>query len=261
MRGFYAIYRKEMSHYFVSPVAYIIVFVFLVLTGIFFTNALSEVNNYANTMAMQSMEMGQAASVDVPSLVLRFFLGTIGIVVLFLTPMLTMGIYSEERKRGTMELLMTSPITDAQIVLGKYFASLSLLVIMLLPAIFYMLYIFGHSDPAAPWRMIPGAFLGLFLLGGALLALGGFMSSLTENQIVAAVSIFGISLILWLLDIFAQGNGAIAQALQYAAILKHFDPFVQGVIDTTGLVFFGSWIFLGIFLTMRTVESMRWRRA
>ncbi|MFZ0211182.1 MAG: ABC transporter permease [Candidatus Acidiferrales bacterium] len=261
MRGFYAIFRKEMSHYFVSPVAYIIVFVFLGLSGIFFTNALTEVTNYANSMAMESMQMGQSANIDVPGVLLRVFLGTVGIVVLFLTPMLTMGIYSEERKRGTMELLMTSPITDAQIVLGKFFASLSLLVIMLLPTVFYMMYIFAHSDPTPPWRIIAGAYLGLILLGASLLALGGFLSSLTENQIIAAVSIFGISLVLWLLDVFAQGNGPIAQALQYAAILQHYDPFVRGVIDTTGLIFFGSWIFLGIFLTMRAVESMRWRRA
>lgn len=262
MRGLYAIYRKEMGHYFVSPVAYIVVCVFLVLTGIFFNNYVVEVIRYANSMMMESMQMGQMPNFDVPSVILRVFLGTAGIVILFLTPFLAMGIYSEERKRGTMELLMTSPITDAEIVLGKFSASFTLLVIMLLPSVFYVIYMFAHSDPAPPWRMIAGAYLGVLLLGAMLLSIGGFLSSLTENQIISGVVIFGVSLVLWLLNIFAEnGTSALSQSLQYAAVLQHYNPFVQGVIDTTGLVFFGSWIFLGIFLTMRSIESMRWRRA
>ncbi|HLW82175.1 MAG TPA: ABC transporter permease [Candidatus Acidoferrales bacterium] len=262
MRGLYAIYRKEMSHYFVSPVAYVVVCIFLVLSGFFFNNYLVEVITYANNMMMESMQMGQASNFDVPTVLLRVFLGTVGIVLLFLTPFLAMGLYSEERKRGTMELLMTSPITDAEIVLGKFLASFTLLVIMLLPTVFYVIYMFAHSDPAPPWRMIGGAYLGVLLLGAMLLSLGSFLSSLTENQIISGVLIFGVSLLLWLLNAFSQsGSGVLAQVLQYAAVLHHYDPFVQGVIDTTGLVFFGSWIFLGIFLTMRSIESMRWRRA
>jgi ABC-2 type transport system permease protein len=261
MRGLYAIYRKELSHYFVSPVAYIIACVFLVLSGVFFSNYLVEVISYANRLMLEGMQMGQAQSFDVPSVLLRVFLGTIGIVILFFTPLLTMGVYSEERKRGTMELLMTSPITDAQIVLGKFFASFTLLVVMILPTVFYVIYIFAHSDPAPPWRIIASGYLGILLLGAMLLALGSFLSSLTENQIVSGVMILGLSLLLWLLGAFSQGTSTLAQSLQYAAVLEHYNPFVQGIIDTTGLVFFGCWIFFGIFLTLRSVESMRWRRA
>jgi len=263
MRGLYAVYRKEMSHYFVSPVAYVVVCIFLVLSGVFFNDILSQVIRYSYEAGMQSLQMGGGAfNVDVPSMVLRGFLGLLGTIILFLTPMLTMGVYSEERKRGTMELLMTSPITDAQIVMGKFLASFTLLVIMLLPTVFYVIFMFGHADPAPPWRMIAGGYLGVLLLGGMLLALGSFLSSLTENQIISAVLIFGISLLLWLLDVFTQnGSGKFAQTLQYAAVLQHYDPFVRGVVDTTGLVFFGTWIFFGIFLTMRSIESMRWRRA
>lgn len=263
MRGLFAIYRKEMNHYFVSPVAYIVVCVFLILSAIFFNSLVREIIQYSLEAGYEGMQMGGAPpSIDVPSMILRAFLSLLGTIVLFLTPLLTMGVYSEERKRGTMELLMTSPITDADIVLGKFLASFSLLVIMLLPTVFYVMYTFAHSEPTAPWRIIAGGYLGVLLLGGMLLALGSFLSSLTENQIISAVLIFGVSLVLWLLDYFTQGgNGAFAQSLQYAAVLQHYDPFVRGIIDTTGLVFFGSWIFLGIFLTMRSVESMRWRRA
>ncbi|MFZ0332954.1 MAG: ABC transporter permease [Candidatus Acidiferrales bacterium] len=263
MRGLYAIYRKEMSHYFVSPVAYIVICIFLILSGVFFNYILRQVIQYAFDAGMENMQMGGAGfNVDVPSMVLRGFLSILGTIVLFLTPFLAMGVFSEERRRGTMELLMTSPITDADIVLGKFLASLSLFAIMLLPTVFYVFYMFAHSDPAPPWRTIAGGYLGILLLGGMLLAVGSFLSSLTENQIISGVLIFGLSLLLWLLDIFTEGgNNALAQSLQYAAVLQHYDPFVRGIIDTTGLVFFGSWIFFGIFLTMRSVESMRWRRA
>ncbi len=262
MRGLYAIYRKEMTHYFVSPIAYIIACVFLVLSGVFFNSYLVEVIRYADQLMMQGMQMGQMNNFDVPSVMLRVFLGTIGIVILFLTPMLTMGVYSEERKRGTMELLMTSPISDAGIVLGKFLASFSLLVIMLIPTVFYVIYMFAHSTPAPPWRLIGGGYLGVLLLGAMLLALGSFLSSLTENQIISAVLIFGLSLLLWLLNVFTESSsGPLANSLQYAAVQQHYGPFTQGIIDTTGLVFFGSWIFFGIFLTLRSVESMRWRRA
>jgi ABC-2 type transport system permease protein len=181
--------------------------------------------------------------------------------LLFLTPMLTMGVYSEERKRGTMELLMTSPLTDTQIVLGKFLASLTLLIIMLVPTFFYNAYVFLHSEPAAPWRILFTAYLGIFLLGAALLALGSFFSSLTESQIIASIVTFGGILLLWVVDYGTPGTGGVAAVLQYVSIFRHFDDFTRGVIDTTGLIFYASFIFLGLFLTVRSLDSMRWRRA
>jgi ABC-2 type transport system permease protein len=263
MRGLYAIYRKEMGHYFVSPVAYVVVPIFLVLSAVFFNYILGQVIQESMMAAMQGMQMGGAPpSIDVPSIVLRAFLSVLGSIVLFLSPLLAMGIYSEERKQGTMELLLTSPVTETQIVVGKFLASASLLIIMLLPTVFYVIYMFAHSDPAPQWRLIAGGYLGIFLLGASLLAIGSFLSSLTENQIISGVLILGVTLLLWLMDIFAQsGSGAMQQTLNYLSILQHYGPFARGEIDTTGLIFFGSWIFLGLFLTQRAVESMRWRRA
>ncbi|HEV2488476.1 MAG TPA: ABC transporter permease [Candidatus Acidoferrales bacterium] len=262
MRGLYAIYRKEMSHYFVSPIAYIVVPIFLVLSAAFFNYILGGVMQEAMEQMFQSMQGGMPQNFDVPGVVLRAFLGIEGSIILFLSPLLAMGVYSEERKRGTMELLLTSPITEWQIVFGKFLASLSLLILMLLPTVINVIFMFAHSDPVPPWRLVAGGYLGVLLLGGALLAIGSFLSSLTENQIVSGVLILGISLLFWVMDIFAgQGTGAVSQALQYLSMSHHYDSFARGVIDTTGLVFFVSWIFLGIFLTERTVESMRWRRA
>ncbi|MFZ0038760.1 MAG: ABC transporter permease [Candidatus Acidiferrales bacterium] len=260
MKGLYAVYRKEMSHYFVSPIAYIVVGIFLLLTGFFFTRILDFLIEQAFEMGMQGG--GQFGGIDVPSLVVRDFFGVLASLLLFLTPILTMGVYAEERKRGTMELLMTSPVTDTEIVLGKYLALLTLFVIMLLPTMAYSAFTFLHSDPAAPWRVLLCAYLGALLMGGVLLSLGAFFSSLTENQLIAAVLTFGAFLILWVIDFGSRGaSTGIGAAAQYLSVVKHYDDFTRGVIDTSSLVYYVSFIFLGLFLTVRSIDSMRWRRA
>src|ERR1700722_5711765 len=147
MKSLYAIYRKEMGHYFVSPVAYVVVGVFLALSAFFFNYFLSAVMQQALQMQMQEMEMGMHPNIDVTMEVMRAFFGLLSTLVLFLTPMLTMGVFSEERKRGTMELLMTSPITESEIVLGKFLASLTLFAIMLLPTAGFS---FSTLPPAGP---------------------------------------------------------------------------------------------------------------
>ncbi|HEV3254897.1 MAG TPA: ABC transporter permease [Candidatus Acidoferrales bacterium] len=262
MRNLYAIYRKEMSHYFVSPIAYIIIGLFLLITGFFFTNLVNLIIQQSFEMTMQSARFGTPFQMDVPSAVLRNFFAILGSLLLFLLPMLTMGVYSEERKRGTMELLMTSPITDAQIVLGKFLASLSLFSLMILPTACYQVFLFLYSDPRPPWRLILVGYLGVMLLGAVLLAIGSFISSLTENQLIAAVLTFGTFLLLWVIDIGGRGAETVSgQVLQYLSVIRHYDDFTRGVIDTSSLIFYASWIVLGIFLTMRAVDSMRWRRA
>jgi len=262
MRGMYAVYRKEMGHYFVSPVAYIIVAVFLIITAYFFTEILTGYMQASFQASMEEAQFGGGQAFDVPSLVMRSFFGVLSTILLFITPMLTMSVYAEERRRGTMELLMTSPITDLEIVLGKFFASLTLLVIMLLPTGIGFIYMLRHSEPAAPWRVLGSEYLGILLLGGALLALGSFFSSVTESQLIAAMLSFGAILMLWVLN-FGSGatSSAWASGLEYLAAFRHYDDFTRGVIDTSNVIFYLSFIFLGIFLTVRSVDSMRWRRA
>jgi ABC-2 type transport system permease protein len=262
MRSLYAIYRKEMKHYFVSPIAYVAVGLFLILGGVFFDSDLSQAMEYAMQMQLQGMQYGSPQPFDVPSQVTRAFFGVLAVVFLFFLPMLTMGVYAEERKRGTMELLMTSPITELQIVLGKFLASLTLFAAMLLPTAIYLIYMFLHSDPAPPWRMLWAGYLGVMLFGGALLALGSFISSLTENQIVAGVITFAGFLFLWILEATTHATGTgVGQVLQYLSVIGHYQDFTEGVIDTSSLIYYGSFIFLFIFLTVRAVDSMRWRRA
>jgi len=262
MKGMYAVYRKEMGHYFVSPVAYIIVAVFLILTAYFFNRLTVLIIQESFQASIEEAQFGGGQAFDVPSLVMRNFFGVLSTLLLFLTPMLTMSVYAEERRRGTMELLMTSPVTDLEIVLGKFFASLTLLVIMLLPTAIGFAYMLRHAEPTAPWRVLGSEYLGVLLLGAALLALGSFFSSLTENQLIAAMLSFGAILLLWVLDFGSQaGSSAWASGLEYLSVFRHYDDFTRGVIDTSNVIFYLSFIFLGVFLTIRSVDSMRWRRA
>jgi ABC-2 type transport system permease protein len=261
MRGFYAIYRKELGHYFVSPIAYIFIGLFLVLSGFFFIYFLNAIMQNAMAMTVQSMRYGMPPEIDVPGMVTREFFGLLSTLVLFFTPVLTMGVYAEERKRGTMELLMTSPVTEPQIVLGKFFASLTLFALMLLPTVTFFIFMFRHSEPAPPWRMVLAGYAGVLLLGGALLALGSFISSLTENQLIAAVMTFAAFLIVWVLDLGRNAEKGVGALLSYLSVVRHYDDFTRGVVDTTGLIYYASFMVLFIFLTVRSVDSMRWRRA
>jgi ABC-2 type transport system permease protein len=261
MQSFYAVYRKEMGHYFVSPIAYIFIGLFLFLSAYFFNYFLSAMIQQSSMMAMQGMRFGAPPEVDVPGQVMRAFFGLLSTLVLFFTPILTMGVYAEERKRGTMELLMTSPVTETQIVLGKFLASLTLFALMLLPTASYLVFMCLRSDPMPPWRMLLAGYAGVLLLGGSLLALGTFISSLTENQLIAAVLTFAAFLFVWVLDLGSNASGGIGAVVQYLSVIRHYDDFTRGVIDTSALIYYLSFIALFIFLTVRSIDSMRWRRA
>lgn len=261
MKNVWAIYRKEMGHYFVSPIAYVFIGLFLLLGAYFFNAILTFVIQQSYSAQMEGMQYGMTQSFDVPSQVLRNFFGLLSTLVLFFTPILTMGVYAEERKRGTMELLMTSPITETDIVLGKFLASFSLFALMVLPTLFYVAFMYAHSDPMPPWRVLVAGYAGILLLGASLTALGTFISSLTENQIIAAVLTFAAFLFVWVLDIGRNASGAVASVLTYLSVIRQYEDFSRGVVNTSSLVYYASFIVLFVFLTIRSVDSMRWRRA
>jgi ABC-2 type transport system permease protein len=261
MRNLYAIYRKELAHYFVSPVAYILIGVFLIVAGFFFNIILASAIQSAFSAQMQSMRFGAPADFDVPGAVLRSFLGLLSTLVLFMSPLLAMGVYAEERKRGTIELLMTSPITDAEIVLGKFLASLTLYAIMILPTAILLGFMNFRSEPHLPWRILLIGYAGILLLGGSLLALGSLISSFTENQLIAGVLTFAVSLVIWVIDAGRHAEGWKGDLFGYLSLVRHYDDFTRGVVDTSALIYYCSFIFLCMFLTVRSLESMRWRRA
>jgi ABC-2 type transport system permease protein len=262
VRSIWAIYRREMSHYFVSPIAYVVGGVFLGVAGFFFNGILTFMMQQSMRMGFEASRFGSAPHFDVTSMVARNFFSVIGSLTLFLIPMLTMGVYAEEKKRGTIELLMTSPIGDSAIVIGKFLATLSVFAMLLVPTLLYQVFLFHYSDPAPSWKILAPGYLGILLLAGALIALGQFLSSLTENQIVAAVLTFGVFLVLWVLDLGAQDtSGGVGSLLKQLSLVRRYNDFTMGVIDLASLVYFITFAFFMVFLTLRSLDSMRWRRA
>ncbi|MDR0310638.1 MAG: ABC transporter permease [Acidobacteriota bacterium] len=254
MQNILAIWQREIKSYFVSPIAYVVLAIFLFLAGLFFSGNLEEIVRYTLSQA----QMGQSGPIDVPAYVVRTLFDTLVVILLFLIPMLTMKLFAEERKQRTLELLLTAPINNVQTMLGKYLASLTFFAILLASAGFTIspLFIYGEPDVMP----IFSAYLGLFLYGAALLALGLFISTLTENQIIAVVISFGASLTLLLVSVFsASATGALRDAINYLSIVNHLDDFIKGVIDTSHIIYYVTFAFVWLFLAYRSLESMRWR--
>ena len=256
MHNILAIWQREMKSYFVSPIAYVVLTVFLFLFGLFFFGNLAEVVQYTTMMQAQFGQSGQP--IDVPAYVSQQLMRTTSVILLFLIPMLTMGLFSEEKKRGTIELLLTTPVGNFQALMGKYLASLTFLLILLAGSAVTLspLFLYGQPD----WKPMLTAFLGMLLYGAALVALGLFVSTLTESQIVAVVITFGLGLMLWLVSVFASSaEGTTRDVINYLSVISHLDDFIKGVIDTSHVIYYLTFAFVGLFLAYRSLESMRWK--
>jgi ABC-2 type transport system permease protein len=191
-------------------------------------------------------------------MMIRHLLLNATVVLLFVLPLITMRTYAEEKRSGTIELLLTSPVTDFQIILGKFFGAMALYTAMLAVTLVHMGILFWFGNPE--WKPIATGYLGLLLLGGCFISVGLLISSLTKNQIVAGMVTFAVFLLLWVLDWNASAAGPTGQSiLNYLSITQHLDDFVKGVIDTKHLVYYASFITFGLFLTAKSVDSERWR--
>ncbi len=208
---------------------------------------------------MTTAQLGQGTQpIDVPGYVTQSLFRTTTVILLFLVPMMTMSLFSEEKKRGTIELLLTTPVGNLQALLGKYMASLTFLVILFVSSAITISPLFIYSQP--DWKPILSGYFGMFLYGAALLALGVFISTLTENQIVAVILTFGVSLVLWLISVFAaSAAGATKTVINYLSVINHLDDFIKGVIDTSHVIYYVTFAFVGLFLAYRSLESMRWK--
>jgi ABC-2 type transport system permease protein len=253
MRNVLAIAGKELRGYFASPIGYIIVGFFALLYGWFFYVPLS----YFNRQSMQ-MSMGGGGTLNINQMLIAPMLTNASVVILFVMPMITMRTYSEEKRSGTIELLLTSPVTDVQIILGKFFGALGLYVALLAVTLLHMAILFTYGAPA--WKPVATGYLGLLLMGSCFLSVGLLISSLTKNQIVAGMVTFAVFLMLWVINWIGSFVGPTAQAiLQQMSITDHFDDFARGVLDTKHLVYYLSFISLGLFLTAKAVDAERWR--
>ena len=204
-----------------------------------------------------SMGMGPA-TLNVNQQMIRPLLMNMTVVLLFVLPMITMRTYAEEKRSGTIELLLTSPLTDMQIILGKFVGALTLYATMLLVTLIYVGALFFFGSPE--WKPIVTAYIGLLLLGGSFLSMGLLISSLTKNQIVAGMLTFGVFLLLWVIDWIGTFAGPTLEPIvNYLSITQHFDDFAKGVIDTKHVVYYLSFMTFGLFLTAKSVDSERWR--
>jgi ABC-2 type transport system permease protein len=258
MRNILAIVERELRAYFNSPIAYVVLTIFIFLSGIFFRSILSQVMDMGFAAQMQAQQLGPRP-LDMPGMISRGFLSTMSVILLFIMPMLTMGLFSEEKKRGTIELLLTAPVTDLQVVLGKFLAAATFFVILLLSTVVPMSVLYLYGSPAT--GPILTAYLGLLLYGLSIVAVGLFISTLTENQIIAAVLSFGTIMVLWLVDVVANRAESAAGKgiLTYLSILSHLDDFMKGVLSTSHIIFYVSLMLVGLFLTYRSIDSLRWR--
>jgi ABC-2 type transport system permease protein len=254
MSNIMAIAHKEIRSYFSSPIAYIVIGLFALLFGYFYVAIL----NWFVQQGMQaSMGMGQGA-MNINQQFIRPLLLNATVLLLFVLPMITMRTYAEEKRSGTMELLLTSPLTDLQIILGKFLGALALYASMLAVTLPYVAVLFVYGNPE--WKPLATAYLGLLLLGGCFISVGMLISSFTRNQIVAGMLTFGVFLLLWVIDWIGSFAGPTGeQILTYLSITQHFDDFAKGVIDTKHLIYYVSFITFGLFLTAKSVDSERWR--
>ncbi|OGK78172.1 MAG: ABC transporter permease [Candidatus Rokubacteria bacterium GWC2_70_16] len=249
------VFKKEMRLYFGSPVAYVVGTFFLVISGWFFSQILFFYNMSSMQAAMQP-QMGQ--SLNPTEAILRPLFSNMSVVLLFFMPMVTMRLFAEEKRSGTIELLLTYPVRDGEVLLGKFLAAGALYVLLLALTLLYpgMVGYFARVE----WGAVLTGYLGLLLLGGTFLSVGLLLSSMTENQIVAGFATFGILLALWVVGWGADfAGGTLRTVLQYVAITDHMDSFSKGVLDTKDVVYYLTAMAFALFLALRSLEAKRWK--
>jgi len=255
MSNVLAIAHKELRAYFASPIAYIVIGFFTLLFGWFYIGILDW---FVRQGLQGQMGMGGGAT-NVNQQMIRPLILNVTVVFLFLLPLITMRTYAEEKRSGTMELLLTSPLTDLEIVLGKFLGALALYGVMVALTLIHFGLLFAFGTPE--WKPLATAYLGLLLFGGCFIALGLFISSLTKNQIVAGMMTFAVFLLFWVISWIASlsAGGMLSDVAAYLSIIDHFDDFAKGVLDTTHLIYYLSFITFSLYLTAKSVDTERWR--
>ena len=232
-----AIAQRELKSYFVSPVAYVVTAFFLLIAGYLFSLILLQSNEAT----------------------LRYLQSNLSVIWLFVTPFLTMRLLAEEQRTGTIELLLTNPVRDAEVVAGKYLGALVFLFFMLAFTLYYpaLIYLLSGRPDLGP---MAAGYLGIVLQAGAFLAVGLLASSLTENQMISAILSFAVLLVLWLADAVSNNLGSpVRDIFKYLSITQQFNDFPRGIIDTSHVVYFLSLVAACLALTVLSLQTRRWR--
>ena len=254
MSNVLAIAHKELKSYFASPIAYVVIGLFALVFGFFYYIGVA----FFVQQSAQMMGMQGGPTQNVNEQVIRGLFLNASVILLFVLPMITMRTYSEEKRSGTIELLLTSPLTDVEIIMGKFLGAMGLYAAMLAVTVIHVGLLFAFGNPE--WKPIVTSYLGLLLMGGAFIAVGLLISSFTRNQIVAVMATFAVVLLGWVINWASTLAGPTARAiLDYLGITNHLDDFTRGIIDTKHVVYYVSFIVFSLFLTARSVDSERWR--
>jgi gliding motility-associated transport system permease protein len=261
IRNVAAIVQKEWRHYFGSPIAWVALAMWTLLFGLFFNFGLTYFLEMSARMAQQGMQYGGGGmKLSLNDHLIRPVIQNMAVVSLFVLPMLTMRLFAEEKRQGTIELLATSPITSLQVVMGKFLAAAGLFVLMILASLVNVALVWTYATNAPEWKPVLTGALALLLVGLSFIALGLFLSTLTRNQIIAGILGFGLALVFWIFSWFDQPMAsAWEKVLAYLGVTTHMEDMAKGVLDLKDVVFYLSVVTFGIFLAHQSVESQRWR--
>jgi ABC-2 type transport system permease protein len=258
-----AIYRRELQSYFGSPFIYVIAGIFWFLAGVFFLVILVNSMQDVAMREAQQAQMGMPSPPrDLPYEVLQSFLGALWSLFQVILPILSMGLYSEERRRGTLELLATSPITNWCVGLGKWLAVVTVVATFILPLMTYEIMAFSAANPPMNYGVMLLGHLGLLLAASAILALGLFISSLTDSVILSAIITFAVVIMLSILDFLSQFTPTPwKEILSKLSLAQGFSSLTQGYLDGSAIILFASYVVLGIFLTAQSIDALRFQRS
>lgn len=260
MRHVLAIARRELRSYFVSPIAYAAITAYLILSGYFFNSMLVYYVTQASRADRQITALGRSElQLDVPTVVIEEYFKQQLFILLLIVPLLTMGLISDERRKGTLELLLTSPVRPLELTLGKFFGSVALIAVMCVPTMAYW-YFLAQGGQWEPGVIVAG-YLGVLLLACTQVAIGLFISSLTENMLVSALATYAVLVVLNFIDTSASVARSIwADFIQFLSFYYHNAEFARGVVALGDVVYYLSFLTLALFLTQRSIEATRYRR-
>ena len=248
---------KDFKTYFISPIGYLVISSYIFVIGYMFYMRLIFFLNQ-KMMSAQYAQYGQTMDVSLNDAIIKPVYGSMNLIMLFVIPLITMRLLSEEKKQKTMELLLTSPISHFEIVAGKFLSAMLLIGVTFAFTIAYpvILYIGGNPDMGQVFTM----YLGLLCVSACYIAIGLFWSSMTENQIISAVLTFISLLFMWIIDWSAQALGStLGDVTGYLSIIRHFDSFFDGTINSKDVVYYLSFTFFGLFLSYLGIESKNWK--
>ena len=255
MRSAWIIAKRDLGSFFNSPIFYVVTTVFLIIYSFIFFNILNFFS-FQSFQARQLQAMGM--NLNLNEMVIEPSLQNMSVILLMVIPIITMRSFADEKKMKTFRLLLSSPVHLREIILGKFLACMIVVAVMISISSYSVGFLFLLGEPE-PGPIVTG-YLGILLMAGCFVSVGIFASSLTDNQIIAAVLTFGFSLFMWIIGWSAQAAGSTTgQVLQYLSIVDHLERFLKGLVNTSDLVYYLSFILFNLFLCHRVLDSNRWR--